>query len=67
MINMVAGGIKANGYTGEGIRKHIAELKDFKSIGGGLVTMDSEGRTLNPVGMYIVRDAVKPTFEEIKS
>jgi branched-chain amino acid transport system substrate-binding protein len=67
MINMVAGGIKANGYTGEGIRKHIAELKDFKSIGGGLVTMDSEGQTLNPVGMYIVRDAVKPTFEEIKS
>ena len=66
MINMVAAGIKANGYDGEGIRKHIASLKDFKSIGGGLVSMDADGQTENPVGLYLVKDGDKGVFEEIQ-
>ncbi len=66
MINMVAAGIKANGYDGEGIRKHIASLKDFKSVGGGLVSMDADGQTENPVGLYLVKDGDKGVFEEIQ-
>jgi len=66
MINMVAGGIKANGYDGEGIRKYVANLKDFKSIGGGLVSMDADGQTENPVGLYLVKDGEKAVFEEIQ-
>lgn len=66
MINMVAGGIKANGYDGEGIRKYVATLKDFKSIGGGLVSMDADGQTENPVGLYLVKDGEKAIFEEIQ-
>ena len=66
MINMVAAGIKANGYDGEGIRKHIASLKDFKSVGGGLVSMDADGQTENPVGLYLVKDGEKAVFEEIQ-
>ena len=66
MINMVAGGIKANGYDGEGIRKYVATLKDFKSVGGGLVSMDADGQTENPVGLYLVKDGEKAIFEEIQ-
>lgn len=66
MINMVAAGIKANGYDGEGIRKHIASLKDFRSVGGGLVSMDADGQTENPVGLYLVKDGDKGVFEEIQ-
>jgi branched-chain amino acid transport system substrate-binding protein len=66
MINMVAAGIKANGYDGEGIRKYVASLKDFKSIGGGLVSMDADGQTENPVGLYLVKDGEKAVFEEIQ-
>jgi len=66
MINMVAAGIKANGYDGEGIRKHIAGLKDFRSVGGGLVSMDADGQTENPVGLYLVKDGEKAVFEEIQ-
>ena len=66
MINMVAAGIKANGYDGEGIRKHIASLKDFRSVGGGLVSMDADGQTENPVGLYLVKDGEKAVFEEIQ-
>ena len=66
MINMVAAGIKANGYEGEGIRKHIASLKDFRSVGGGLVSMDADGQTENPVGLYLVKDGEKAVFEEIQ-
>ena len=66
MINMVAAGIKANGYDGEGIRKYVASLKDFKSIGGGLVSMDADGQTENPVGLYLVKDGEKGVFEEIQ-
>ena len=66
MINMVAAGIKANGYDGEGIRKHIASLKDFRSVGGGLVSMDADGQTENPVGLYLVKDGDKAVFEEIQ-
>ena len=66
MINMVAAGIKANGYDGEGIRKYVASLKDFKSIGGGLVSMDADGQTENPVGLYLVKDGEKAIFEEIQ-
>ena len=66
MINMVAAGIKANGYDGEGIRKYVASLKDFKSIGGGLVSMEADGQTENPVGLYLVKDGEKAVFEEIQ-
>ena len=66
MINMVAQGIKANGYDGEGIRKYVAGLKDFRSIGGGLVSMDADGQTENPVGLYEVKDGDKGVFVEIQ-
>ena len=66
MINMVAAGIKANGYDGEGIRKYVASLKDFRSVGGGLVSMDADGQTENPVGLYLVKDGEKAVFEEIQ-
>ncbi len=46
MVNMIAAGIAKNGYTGEGIRSFVANLKDFKSIGGGLVSMDPDGQSI---------------------
>jgi hypothetical protein len=63
---MIAEGIRKNGYDGEGIRKYIAGLKDFKSIGGGTISMDPDGQAILPVALYQVKDVEKPVFEEIK-
>ena len=66
MVNMIAEGIRKNGYNGEGIRSVIAGLKDFKSIGGGTFSMDPDGQSILPVALYQVKDVQKPLFEEIK-
>jgi branched-chain amino acid transport system substrate-binding protein len=65
MVNMVAEGIRKNGYDGEGIRSYVAGLKDFKSIGGGTFGMDPDGQSVLPVALYQVKDVEKPLFEEI--
>ena len=66
MVNMIAAGIRQNGYDGEGIRRSLAEIKDFKSIGGGTFSMDPDGQSIVPVALYQVKDVEKPVFEEIK-
>jgi branched-chain amino acid transport system substrate-binding protein len=66
MVNMIAEAIGKNGYEGEGIRSYVAGLKDFKSIGGGLVSMDPDGQSIVPVALYQVKDVEKPVLEEIK-
>lgn len=66
MVNMIAAGIRQNGYDGEGIRRFLAEIKDFKSIGGGTFSMDPDGQSIVPVALYQVKDVEKPVFEEIK-
>jgi branched-chain amino acid transport system substrate-binding protein len=66
MVNMIAAAIRKNGYDGEGIRSFIAEIKDFKSIGGGTFSMDPDGQSIVPVALYQVKDVEKPIFEEIK-
>jgi branched-chain amino acid transport system substrate-binding protein len=66
MVNMIAAGIHQNGYDGEGIRRFLAEIKDFKSIGGGTFSMDPDGQSIVPVALYQVKDVEKPVFEEIK-
>jgi ABC-type branched-subunit amino acid transport system substrate-binding protein len=66
MVNMIAEGIRRNGYDGEGIRRFITEIKDFKSIGGGTFSMDPDGQSIVPVALYQVKDVEKPVFEEIK-
>ncbi len=65
MINMIADSVVKNGSTAKGIRDGLATLKDFPSIGGGLVTMQEDGQTIIPVGVYRVKDALKAEFEEI--
>lgn len=66
MIFMIVQAIKQYGYSGDGIRRSLAELKDFRSIGGGLVTMGKDRQTLVSVGLYQVKDITKPEFVEIK-
>lgn len=66
MVFMIAEAIKKYGYTGEGIRKGLAEVKDFRSIGGGLVGMDKDGQSVVPVALYRLTDVTKPDFVEIK-
>ena len=66
MVNMIAEGIRKNGYSGEGIRNVVAGLKDFKSIGGGTFSMDPDGQSILPVALYQVKDVEKPLFEEIQ-
>jgi len=66
MVNMIAAGIRQNGYDGEGIRRFLAEIKDFKSIGGGTFSMDPDGQSIVPVALYQVKHVEKPVFEEIK-
>jgi branched-chain amino acid transport system substrate-binding protein len=66
MVNMIAAAIRANGYGGEAIRSYVASLKNFKSIGGGLIDMDPDGQTIVPVALYEVEDVEKPIFKEIQ-
>jgi branched-chain amino acid transport system substrate-binding protein len=66
MINMIAAAIRNKGYNGEAIRSYVASLKDFKSIGGGLIDMDPDGQTIVPVALYEVADVEKPVFKEIQ-
>jgi hypothetical protein len=61
---MVADAIKKNGYTGDGIRRGIAGLKDFKSIGGGVVAIE-ERQSLLPVALYQIKEVSKPELVEI--
>jgi ABC-type branched-subunit amino acid transport system substrate-binding protein len=65
MVNTIAEGIRKNGYDGEGVRSVIAGLKDFKSIGGGTLSIDPDGQAILPVALYQVKDVEKPLFEEI--
>lgn len=66
MVFMIADAIKKHGYTGEGIRQGLSEIKDFHSIGGGLVSMDKDGQSVVPVALYKMTDVSKPDFVEIK-
>jgi branched-chain amino acid transport system substrate-binding protein len=66
MVNMIVEAIKKYGYNGDGIRKGLTEIKDFKSIGGGLVTMDKDRQSIVPVALYRMVDVSKPDFVEIK-
>jgi len=65
IIHMMAQAIRTNGYTGDGIRRGLTEIKDFHSIGGGLVTMGKNRETVVPTALYTLKDAAKPTFVEI--
>lgn len=66
MVFMIAEAIKKHGYSGDGIRQGLTEIKDFRSIGGGLVGMDKDRQSLVPVGLYQLKDVEKPDFVEIK-
>jgi len=65
MVFMIAEAIRKYGYGGDGIRRGLTEIKDFKSIGGGLVSMDKDRQSVVAVGLYQVKDVVKPEFVEI--
>ncbi|MDP2620001.1 MAG: ABC transporter substrate-binding protein [Hyphomicrobiales bacterium] len=66
MVFMIAEAINKYGYDGEGIRKGLSEIKDFRSIGGGLVSMDKDGQTVVPVALYRLTEVTKPEFVEIQ-
>ena len=66
MVFMIAEAIRKHGYTGDGIRRGLTEIKDFKSIGGGMVSMGPDRQSLVPVGLYQVKDVTKPEFVEIQ-
>lgn len=65
LVNMATQAIGKYGYTGDGIRRGMTEIKDFKSIGGGLVSMDKDRQSVVAVGLYQVKDVVKPEFIEL--
>ena len=65
IIHMMAQAIKTYGYSGDGIRRGLAEVKDFRSIGGGLVTMGKDRQSIVPVSLYQVKDIAMPTIVEI--
>jgi branched-chain amino acid transport system substrate-binding protein len=65
MVFMIAEAIKKYGYSGDAIRRGLSEIKDFRSIGGGLVSMDKTGQTSVAVGLYQVKDVSKSEFVEI--
>lgn len=66
MVFMIAEAIKKHGYDGAGIRRGLTEVKDFRSIGGGIVSMGEDRQSVVPVGLYRLTDATKPEFVEIK-
>ena len=65
MVFMLADAIKRNGYTGDGIRQGLGTIKDFKSIGGGIVQMGADRQSVVAVGIYQVKDATKPEWVEL--
>jgi len=65
MVGMIAEAIKTHGYSGDGIRKGLTEIKNFQSIGGGLVSMDADRQSEVAVGLYKITDYAKPDFVEI--
>lgn len=66
MVFMMAEAIRKHGYSGDGIRQGLAELKNFQSIGGGLVSMDAERQSVVAVGLYRVNDVTRLDYAEIK-
>jgi ABC-type branched-subunit amino acid transport system substrate-binding protein len=66
MVFMIADAIKKHGYTADGIRQGLAGIKDFKSIGGGLVSMDADRQSQVADALYKVVDGLKAEFTEIK-
>jgi branched-chain amino acid transport system substrate-binding protein len=64
-VFMIAEAIKKYGYSGDGIRRGLAELTNFRSIGGGLVSMGKDRQSLVPVALYQVKDVSKLEFVEI--
>ena len=66
MIFMIADAIKQHGYTPDGIRQGLVELKNFHSIGGGVVSMDADRQSKVSVALYQIDDAAKPVYHEIK-
>lgn len=65
MVFMIAQAIGKYGYNGDGIRRGLTEIKDFRSIGGGLVSMDKDRQSIVAIALYQVKDVVKPEFVEI--
>ena len=65
MVFMIAEAIRKYGYSGDGIRRGLTEIKDFRSIGGGLVSMDKDRQSHPEVRLYQVKDVAKPEFVEI--
>ena len=65
MVFMIAEAIRKYGYNGDGIRRGLTEIKDFRSIGGGLVSMDKDRQSIVAIALYQVKDVVKPEFVEI--
>lgn len=65
MVFMIAEAIGKYGYSGDGIRRGLTEIKDFRSIGGGLVSMDKDRQSIVAIALYLVKDAVKPEFVDI--
>ena len=64
MVFMVAEAIRKYGYSGDAIRRGLNEIKDFRSIGGGLVSMQDR-QSIVAIGLYQVKDISKPEFVEI--
>ena len=65
MVFMIAEAIGKYGYSGDGIRRGLTEIKGFRSIGGGLVSMDKDRQSIVAIALYQVKDAVKPELVEI--
>ena len=53
---MVALAIEQNGFTGDGIRQGLAELKGYQSINGGTVEMGADHQARPDVGLYRVQN-----------
>lgn len=66
MVFMIAEAIRKHGYSGDGIRQGLTEIKNFQSIGGGLVSMDADRQSLVAVGLYRITEVAKLNFVEIK-
>jgi branched-chain amino acid transport system substrate-binding protein len=62
MIYMIAEAIGKHGYTGDGIRQGLTEIKNFKSIGGGIVSMAEDRQSDVPIGIYRLTNATELEF-----
>jgi branched-chain amino acid transport system substrate-binding protein len=53
-VNLIAAGIKANGYTADGIRVYLHTVKNYPGVSGS-TTIEANGMPLKPVYFEIVK------------